>query len=278
MGDRAARIAREWRRLTQTSNSFFIEALNAIRPEVPAWRAIVMANVESAGGLDDAQEAMFREGLAEVFSTPAPAQILFDGFGFEQRPPLARMLARRVGRVGVTFDDYVDADTQITVIDQWARRSHAANFRRRSPDILRDVAAELEWHMERSAYVPSRPITYRELSQIAGQTSVTGVLRGKQVRTYADLLYVEGSSPVETVAEFRVRRRQFIGNRIRARRKELDISQDQLARRLGIERTDLSDWERGKHEPSEANLARLEDALEVERGYLTATCDEENAA
>jgi len=277
MDGRAGRIAREWRRLTQTSNSFYIEALNAIRPEVPAWRAIAMANVESAGGLDDAQETMFREALAEVFSTAVPAQILFDSFGCEQRPVIADVLAFRAGRKEPTFGDYFDADAQIAVIDGWARRSRAANFRRRSPDVLRDVAAELDWRWERSAYVPNRRITYRELSQIAGQSYESLLSYETQVLSGWGASQVRGSADMrDPRPEFYERRRKLITGRLVERCAELEISQNQLARMLGISHRQVWDWFHGVHAPM-AYLDVLEEKLGVPSGYFTEDT-EENAA
>lgn len=65
---------------------------------------------------------------------------------------------------------------------------------------------------------------------------------------------------------------QLIGDRIRARRKELGLTQKQVAARMKSDAVDaqrVSDWERGYNKPSERYLLELVDALEVaDAGYF----------
>src|SRR5487761_1185739 len=53
-----------------------------------------------------------------------------------------------------------------------------------------------------------------------------------------------------------------IGTRIRKRRQILGLTQDQLAGRVGVDRTAVSNWERGRHFPQRF-LGRVEDVLGV---------------
>jgi transcriptional regulator with XRE-family HTH domain len=53
------------------------------------------------------------------------------------------------------------------------------------------------------------------------------------------------------------------GKAIRRRRRELEISQEQLAERSGLHRTYISDIERGDRNPSLENVERLARALEL---------------
>jgi transcriptional regulator with XRE-family HTH domain len=56
--------------------------------------------------------------------------------------------------------------------------------------------------------------------------------------------------------------------RIRARRKELRLTQADLAARVGVSPTAVTDWETGKSRPWE-NLVALAKALEVTTDWLT---------
>lgn len=56
--------------------------------------------------------------------------------------------------------------------------------------------------------------------------------------------------------------------RIRALREALELSQDQLAERAGLSRTQVSNLERGVHEPGSQTIRRLAAALGVQPGDL----------
>ena len=58
-----------------------------------------------------------------------------------------------------------------------------------------------------------------------------------------------------------------IGNVIRQRRKELRLTQDELAKAVGVARMTVVKWELGRL-PSLKNLKALEVALEFPRGTL----------
>ncbi len=60
-----------------------------------------------------------------------------------------------------------------------------------------------------------------------------------------------------------------IGHRIKASRESKNISQGELARRLGVSQPSVSDWENGKSEPSVDNLRALAVELDVWFEWLT---------
>jgi transcriptional regulator with XRE-family HTH domain len=57
--------------------------------------------------------------------------------------------------------------------------------------------------------------------------------------------------------------RQRFGKAVRKRRRELDISQEELAERADLHRTYISDVERGEVNPSLDNVEKLAKALEI---------------
>ena len=58
-------------------------------------------------------------------------------------------------------------------------------------------------------------------------------------------------------------------DKLKARRKELKMTQLDLANRLGISIPAVSNWERGVKEPSVKKVALLEKLLNVPKGYFT---------
>ena len=135
------RLTEQWTQMTSMGGSIMIDALLAIGPDVPPLVALPAANVESAGQLTAGEDRDFRDALAEVLANPAAPRILFAGFGERFRPALAEALATRREREA-TLVDYADADLQMTVIDLWARRLQKSGFRRRSVNVLLEVAAD----------------------------------------------------------------------------------------------------------------------------------------
>jgi len=63
---------------------------------------------------------------------------------------------------------------------------------------------------------------------------------------------------------------KWIGRTVRAKRKELEMSQTELAKAIGIARGDklISAIERGRSRPPRARLQALEATLKLPRGYL----------
>ena len=57
--------------------------------------------------------------------------------------------------------------------------------------------------------------------------------------------------------------------KLKARRKELKMTQKEIADRLGISYQAYSAWERGVKEPSKDKVQRLEQILRVPKGYFT---------
>jgi len=62
--------------------------------------------------------------------------------------------------------------------------------------------------------------------------------------------------------------RQSFGERLRARREYLDLSQQDLADRLGIGRVTVSNWERGERGIDVDDIPRLAKALRVPVSYF----------
>ena len=56
--------------------------------------------------------------------------------------------------------------------------------------------------------------------------------------------------------------------KLKARRKELKLTQKEIAEQLGISFQAYSAWERGIKEPSKEKVAQLENILKVPKGYL----------
>ena len=57
--------------------------------------------------------------------------------------------------------------------------------------------------------------------------------------------------------------------KLKARRKELKLTQKEIAEELGISFQAYSAWERGIKEPSKEKVAQLENILKIARGYFT---------
>lgn len=57
--------------------------------------------------------------------------------------------------------------------------------------------------------------------------------------------------------------------KLKARRKELKLTQKEIAEQLGISFQAYSAWERGIKEPSKEKVFQLENILKVPKGYFT---------
>jgi len=66
-------------------------------------------------------------------------------------------------------------------------------------------------------------------------------------------------------------------NRIKNLRKNLGITQKQLADKLSVANSTLSYWEQGKYEPDHRNLFALADYFGVTTDYLLGKTDKPNA-
>ena len=58
-------------------------------------------------------------------------------------------------------------------------------------------------------------------------------------------------------------------DKLKARRKELEMTQKDIADQLGVSYQAYSAWERGVKEPSKEKVKRLEQILKVPKGYFT---------
>ncbi|WP_455161147.1 helix-turn-helix domain-containing protein [Streptococcus timonensis] len=64
--------------------------------------------------------------------------------------------------------------------------------------------------------------------------------------------------------------------RLKELRKQAHLTQVELAKRLGIGQSSYADWERGKKNPTQENLIKLAQILNVSVDYLVGNSDEEN--
>jgi transcriptional regulator with XRE-family HTH domain len=61
---------------------------------------------------------------------------------------------------------------------------------------------------------------------------------------------------------------QHIGTRIRAQRHERQLTQDELAQKVGVSRSAVAQWETGRTGQITGNLSRIAAALDVGVEYL----------
>jgi len=60
----------------------------------------------------------------------------------------------------------------------------------------------------------------------------------------------------------------MIGETIKELRKERDMSQEQLAKEIGVSQKAIDYWERGENEPKASYIIRLADFFDVSADYL----------
>lgn len=70
------------------------------------------------------------------------------------------------------------------------------------------------------------------------------------------------------------RKRVFRGDRLRAIREKMDISQDDMADRLGFGQSQMNKYENGKADPSAEVVARMARELGVTADWLLDLVDE----
>ena len=68
----------------------------------------------------------------------------------------------------------------------------------------------------------------------------------------------------------------MIGDKIKNKRKELNLTQEYLAKELNISRQAVSKWEKGLSEPSMDNLVKLSGIFGVDIKYFKNNDDKEN--
>jgi transcriptional regulator with XRE-family HTH domain len=64
-----------------------------------------------------------------------------------------------------------------------------------------------------------------------------------------------------------------LGKNLRAARKQLELTQEEVAHRSGLEPAEISRIEAGKRDPRISTLEKLAEALEVEPGQLLREAD-----
>lgn len=60
----------------------------------------------------------------------------------------------------------------------------------------------------------------------------------------------------------------MIGERIRERRKQLGMTQDELANKIGVKKTSVSNYEVNTNSPPEKVIIKIMDALDCDANYL----------
>lgn len=65
-----------------------------------------------------------------------------------------------------------------------------------------------------------------------------------------------------------------MNERIKKRRRDLDMTQQALAEKAGVNRVTVTGWEKGDYQPNGANLQALADALDVSPKWLVDGSDE----
>lgn len=73
--------------------------------------------------------------------------------------------------------------------------------------------------------------------------------------------------PLDT-PEAEAERRRHVGERIKARRKQIGLTQAAVAKRLGVASQSVTNYESGKSDPSIRNLIALATILDVSTDYL----------
>lgn len=68
----------------------------------------------------------------------------------------------------------------------------------------------------------------------------------------------------------------MIGEKIKNKRKELNLTQEYLAKELNISRQAVSKWEKGTSEPSMENLVKLSEIFGVDIKYFKNNDEKEN--
>ena len=67
----------------------------------------------------------------------------------------------------------------------------------------------------------------------------------------------------------------MIGEKIKNKRKELNLTQEYLAKELNISRQAVSKWEKGLSEPSMDNLVKISEIFRVDIDYFKKDSDQE---
>jgi transcriptional regulator with XRE-family HTH domain len=74
------------------------------------------------------------------------------------------------------------------------------------------------------------------------------------------------------------RKKLFRGDRLRIRRLELDLTQDELAAKLGFGSSQINKYENGKNDPTAEVLVRMANELRVSTDWLLGLTDEQTGS
>lgn len=80
-------------------------------------------------------------------------------------------------------------------------------------------------------------------------------------------VFLQKVIPIDT-PEAEAKRRRAVGARIKARRKQMGLTQAEVAQKLGIASQSVTNYESGKTDPSIRNLIALSAVLGVSTDYL----------
>ena len=64
--------------------------------------------------------------------------------------------------------------------------------------------------------------------------------------------------------------------RVKELRKQAHLTQVELSKRLGIVQSSYADWERGKKKPTQENLVKIAQVLNVSIDYLVGNSEEKS--
>jgi len=295
-GDRTTRIRHEWEHITANGGSILLDALTHVPPGIPVLPALLQANLVSSESLTLEQDRAYRQVLAEVYSTPDPAGILLGDVANRLRPTLARTFAHRDEREHPIRADYVAADLQLLISEQWAHGMQQHDYRRSSAHIIRGMATALhdltmgirygKSKRKASQWAHAEVIDLRaELEDYIGhrQPQPEGTWRPAQaeektryVRPTAPYVrqgrsrnlrsYVQASAAMlmATARDAEARRKQRIAAGLRHCRKLASLTQQELADQAEMPRERVVEYEGALHTPGADKLERFARVLGVE--------------
>ena len=278
--DRTARIRRDWEHITAHGGSMLLTALAGISPNVPVLLALLQANMVSASSLTLEQDRGYRQALAEVYSVPDPAKILFDDVAQRLRPALARAMARRREHEEPTLADYAAADLQLLISEQWAHGMHRHGFRCSSADVIRSIAADwsgdgpsVPWWLDAGDHlrdVRERSTEYwRRRWQQIKQRQRIGDRHPQNAGKFGHIATNAIPGGMATVAISRPMLMQektidavIFGRNMKRGRDLKGMSQTDLANELGLKQPDISRYEQGDRYPRSQRRREIARILE----------------
>jgi DNA-binding XRE family transcriptional regulator len=253
-------LRRAWHDAVDPAMVLTVEAIAAQPERVEPRLLVIGASIAAGEALAPEQERQLRDAVREMCVVRQSENVpLLDWLGYG-RPLWAAAVAGRAGRTAPAPPDFAAVDEHLPFAMLWTTRMHRHGFRRHSVEVARELLEH--WATSNVEKLPN----LRGAASYVG-TSSTYVGRGRAARLLA----------VNTIMDERdYSVRELVGLNIVKRRKQLNMLQEELAQILGMPRGDLSKWETGKHKPSDRNLRRLADTLEVPIAYFFADHREGN--